>query len=170
MGHSIVTFDEAAFFLVPVYKRVWFFKGERPEGVFFWSNKKISICGALIDGKKFYHEWYDGLNSLTYKAFLSDVVERLHKNKKYVFLFDNAPYHKSSSIKNYLIRFDKRIKVEFFPPYSPELNPTETCWKTIRKYVTNSTYFQTIENIIEAVDSFLENHFFMLDFTNYLCC
>jgi len=34
--------------------------------------------------------------------------------------------------------------VEFFPPYSPELNPTEGCWRTVRTTVTNSTYFSTI--------------------------
>ena len=168
MGYSIITFDEAGFFLVPVYKRVWFFKGKRPEGVFFWSNKKVNICGALIDGKKLYHEWYCALNSLTYKAFLSDLIDALPKNKKYVFLFDNAPYHKSSSIMNYISNFNRNIVVEFFPPYCPELNPTETCWKIIRSKVTNSTYYPTIEAIQDAVDSFLDGHFFMLDLSHYL--
>ena len=169
MGYSIVTFDEAGFFLVPVYRRVWFFKGQKPEGIFFWSNKKLSIFGALINGKKLYYEWYDGLNSLTYKAFLSGFVESLPKKKKYVFLFDNAAYHKSSVIRNYLEGLDKNIKVEFFPPYSPELNPTETCWKIIRNNVTNSTYFPTMESMQEAIDSFLDKRFFMLNLSNYLC-
>jgi len=52
VDHTIVTFDEAGFRLVPVYKRVWFPKGKKPKGVFFWSNKKSNIIGALIDGKK----------------------------------------------------------------------------------------------------------------------
>ena len=47
VGYKIVTFDEASFRLVPVYRRVWFIKGKRPKGVFFWSNKKINIlCGS----------------------------------------------------------------------------------------------------------------------------
>ena len=168
MGYSIVTFDEASFRLVPVYRRVWFFKGEKPKGVFFWSNKKITIFGALIDGKKLFYEFYDAMNSLTYKAFLSDFVGQLPKGK-YVFAFDNAPYHKSSSIRNYLIRFDREIRVEFLPPYGPELNPTETCWKIIRANVTNSTYFLNLESMQESIESFLDRHFFMLEVSNYLC-
>lgn len=168
MGFTIVTFDEAGFQLVPVYKRVWFFKGEKPKGVFFWSNKKLIIFGALIDGKKLFYEFYDSLNSLTYKAFLSDFIVTLPKRKRYVFLFDNACYHKSSSIMKYLNRFS-RIKVEFFPPYSPELNPTETCWKIIKQNVTNSTYYPSIDAMQESIENFLDGHFFMLNVSNYLC-
>lgn len=169
MGHSIVTFDEAGFRLVPVYKRVWFMKGKKPTGFFFWSNKKIEIFGALIDGKKFYYEFYDSMNSLTYKAFLTDFVKKLSRKKKYVFLFDNAPYHKSSSIKKYFDSLGENTKVEFFPPYAPELNPTETCWKIIRQNVTNSTYFSTLEDLQENIENFLDGHFFMLKVSNYLC-
>lgn len=148
---------------------MWFFKGEKPKGVFFWSNKKVNVFGALIDGKKLHYEFYDSMNTLTYKTFLSGLVKKLNKKKKYIFLLDNAPYHKSSIIMKYLADLDKNIFVEFFPPYSPELNPTETCWKIVRANVTNSTYFATIDDIEEAIDSFLYKHFFMLNLSNYLC-
>lgn len=153
---------------MPVYKRVWFFRGEKPRSVFFWSNKKLEIFGALIEGKRFYYEWYDSLNSLTYLAFLTGLMEQLPKKKKYVFLFDNASYHKTSIIRNFLARFDN-VVVEFFPPYSPELNATETCWKIIRQNVTNSTYFPTVESMQTAIESFLDRHIFMLNLSNYLC-
>ena len=107
------------------------------------------------------------MNSLTYKAFLSDFIEQLPKGK-YVFVFDNAPYHKSSTIRDYLAEF-VNISVEFLPPYSPELNPTETCWKIIRANVTNSTYFPSLESMQESIESFLDGHFFMLNLPNYLC-
>lgn len=168
MGYSIVTFDEAGFRLVPVYRRVWFFKGEKPKGVFFWSNKKLEIFGALIDGKKLFYEFYDSLNSLTFKAFLSDVIESLPKRKRFIFLLDNASYHKTAPIMNYLSKFS-RIKVEFFPPYSPELNPTETCWKIIRANVTNSTYYPNLDSMQEGIENFLDGHFFMLNLPHYLC-
>ncbi len=169
MGVSIITFDEASFRLVPVYKKVWFFKGEKPKGVFFWSNKKINIFGALIDGKKLHYEFYDSMNTLTYMAFLSGFVKNLRRKKRYVFLFDNAPYHKSSSIMKYLAELDRNISVEFFPPYSPELNPTETCWKVIRANVTNSTYFPTLESMQEEIESFIEKKRFKLNLPHYLC-
>lgn len=154
---------------MPVYKRVWFFKGEKPKGIFFWSNKRINIFGALTDGQKLFYEFYDSMNSLTYKAFLSSFIETLSTKKKYLFLFDNAPYHKSSSIINYLKSLNKNIVVEFFPPYTPELNPTETCWKIIRANVTNSIYFQSLESMQEEIEKFIAKNKFMLKVSNYLC-
>jgi len=152
-----------------VYKRVWFMKGEKPTGIFFWSNKKLSIFGALIDGRKLFYEFYTSMNSLTYIAFLSNFVRKISKKRKYVFVMDNAPYHKSSVIKEYLASLNKNIQVEFLPPYSPELNPTETCWKIIRNNVTNSTYFQTIEGMQEKIEEFISKHNFRLNVSNYLC-
>lgn len=169
MGYTIITFDEASFKLVPVYKRVWFMKGEKPLGIFFWSNKKLNIFGALIDGKKLFYEFYTSMNSLTFIAFLDHFVSILSKRKKYVFIMDNAAYHKSSVIREYLQTLNKNIKVEFLPPYSPELNPTETCWKIVRSNVTNSTYFPTINDMQREIENFVNKHNFMLTVSNYLC-
>jgi len=163
-----VTFDEAGFRLVPVYKKVWFFKGEKPKGVFFWSNKKINIIGALIDGKEFFYEWHTSLNSVTFYFFLNNFLKK-YPHQKFVFILDNAGYHKTSPIQDIFGKNKDRIKVEFLPTYSPELNPTETCWKIIRHDVTNSTYFQTIENMQEAIETFLDKNIFRLNVSNYLC-
>lgn len=144
-------------------------KGEKPRGIFFWSSKKLTVFGALIDGKELFYEFYTSMNSLTYISFLDHFIKTLSKNKKYVFLLDNAPYHKSSVIKEYLASLSKNIAVEFFPPYSPELNPTETCWKIIRSSVTNSTYFPTLEDMQEKIEGFINGHIFTLSVSNYLC-
>lgn len=168
MGYKIVTFDEASFRLVPVYKRVWFVKGKRPQGVFFWSDKKINVFGALVNGKKFYHKWHISLNTLTFRSFLSGFMKQLPAGN-YVFLLDNASYYKSSTVMKYLKKLGDNIKVEFFPPYSPELNPTESCWRTIRGMVTNSTYFLTMENLQMKIDQFLAIHRFNFNMSNYLC-
>ena len=109
------------------------------------------------------------MNSLTYIIFLNSFVKQLSKKRKYVFLLDNAPYHKSSVIKEYFESLSKNIKVEFLPPYSPELNPTETCWKIIRSNVTNSTYFTTLDDMQEKIEAFIGGHIFMLNVSHYLC-
>jgi transposase len=168
MSHTLVTFDEASFRLVPVYKRVWFVKGKRPQGVFFWSNKKINVFGALVNGKKFYHKWHASLNTLTFKSFLSGLMKYL-PGGNYVFLLDNASYHKSSTVMKFLKKLGDTIKVEFFPPYSPQLNPTESCWRTIRGRVTNSTHFSTVEHMQLNIDRFLADHKFNFNMSNFLC-
>ena len=168
MDNELITFDEVGFRLVPVYKKVWFFTGEKPRGVFFWSNKKLSLIGALVGGEKVHYEWHDSLNSLTFKSFLADFIKTLSPKKKYVFLLDNVGYHKTYCILNFLAQFDN-IVVEFYPTYSPELNAIETCWKITRANVTNSTYFETIDDMKTAIEQFLDNHFFKLNLSHYLC-
>lgn len=145
---------------------MWFFKGETPEGVFFWSNKKINVMGALINGKEIYYEWHTSLNTVTFYFFLKNFL-RKYPRRRFVFVMDNAGYHKTLPIQDILDQ--KRIKIEYLPPYSPELNPTETCWKIIRHNVTNSAYFPTIESMQEAIDSFLSKNIFRLNVSHYLC-
>ena len=99
---------------------------------------------------------------------MSSFVETLSKKKNYVFLLDNAGYHKTYCIKNFLMRFNN-IKVEYYLPYSPELNAIETCWKITQANVTNSKYYETIGEMKYAIGDFLDNHFFSLNLSNYLC-
>ena len=168
MDYTIVAFDEVSFRLVPVYRKMWYLTGQKPRGKFFWSNKKITIFGALKDNGELFCEDFIGQNSLTYMAFLSDFIDTLDKNRKYVFIFDNASYHKTDVIREYLAEFPN-IKVEYLPPYCPELNPIETCWKITRHEVTNSNYFPTLERMKDSLDIFWERHKFRLNFINYLC-
>ena len=109
-----MSFDEVGFRLVPVYKRMWFFKGEKPKSLFWWSNKKLQVFAALEEGKKLYYEFHVAQNSLIFKAFLSNFIEELDKNKKYVFILDNAGWHKTNVIINYLAKFSN-IKIQFLP-------------------------------------------------------
>lgn len=82
---------------------------------------------------------------------------------------DNASYHKSAKTRKFIESEYKNVALEFFPPYCPELNPTETCWKITRANVTNSTYFNSIEDMKEELNKFFSKHIFMLNLSNYLC-
>lgn len=147
---------------------MWYLTGQKPRGKFFWSNKKITIFGALKENGELFCEDFNGQNSLTYKAFLSDFIDTIDNKTKYVFIFDNASYHKTDVIQNYLKKFPN-IKTEFLPPYCPELNPIETCWKITRHDVTNSKCFSTIELLKQSLESFWQRYTFTQKFTNYLC-
>lgn len=168
MGCTIVNFDEVTFRLVPFLRRVWALKGSKPQGMFWWSNKKANMFGALVDGKSLYHEWYDKLNAHSFIDFIKHLVTTLDENKKYVFVFDNGPAHKAKISQEFLHNLGCNIFIEFLPTYSPQLNCIETCWKIIRYNVTNSNWFKTIESLKNGIEVFLDGHFFMLKPTNYL--
>jgi len=168
LGYEILAIDEASFNLNTTYKRIWFPRGETPRGAFFWSSKKLITFGALTSDHKFFYDFYDAQNSLTFKHFLRYVFEKLDKNKRYILVKDNAGFHKTSCIKNFIAQYPN-ITVESIPPYSPELNPIETCWKVTKNAVTKSQYFQNIDLMQEALEDFWAEHIFTQDFMRYLC-
>lgn len=161
--------DEVSFQLATNYKRIWFPKGEKPKGVFFWSNKKLITFAALTNNHKFFYEFYIAQNSLTFRHFLRELFAWLDPSKKYVFILDNAGWHKTQVVKSLLKEQEDWIKIEYIPPYSPELNPIETCWKVSRNAVTKSQHFRTIDLMQEALENFWHEHIFMQNFIGYLC-
>lgn len=168
MGHEIISIDEVGFQLATNYKKIWFPKGEKPKGAFFWSNKKITTFGALTSSHKFYYEFHNGQNSVTFIMFLNGLFDWLDMRKRYVIILDNAAWHKTPIVQKYITKY-ANINVEFIPPYSPELNPIETNWKVTRNNVTKSQYFKTIDDLQSALEKFWKKHIFMQNFTNYLC-
>jgi len=169
LGYEIIAIDEASFHLTTTYKRIWFPKGETPRGAFFWSSKKLITFGALTSDHKFFYDFYVAQNSLTFKHFLRTLFEKLDKKKKYVLILDNAAFHKTQCIKKLLDEYSSQINVEHIPPYSPELNPIETCWKVTKNNVTKSQYFEKIDEMQEALENFWEEHIFTQNFMRYLC-
>jgi len=126
------------------------------------------MFGALMGGKDLYYEWYDKLNTTSFIDFMKRFVATLDGDKKYVFIFDNASAHKSKKSKEYLESLGDNIFIEFIPPYSPQLNCIETCWKIVRYNVTNSNLFQSLDGLKAGIEQFLNTHNFALNPTNYL--
>jgi transposase len=163
----IINFDEASFRLVPIKQRVWARKGSKPGIPFWFSSTKANIFGALIDGNEMFYEWYDKLNAISFIAFLEKLVAYLPEGK-YVFILDNASAHTAKMTKAYMDSLGENFCYEFLPPYSPQLNCIETCWKIVRHEVTSANFFKSIEVLKNGVEKFLDGYFFMLKPTNYL--
>ena len=85
-----------------------------------------------------------------------------------MFILDNAPAHKAKITRKFIESISDNIFIEFLPPYSPQLNCIETCWKITRHDVTSSNFFRTIDGLKRGVEEFLKGTFFMLSPSNYL--
>ena len=70
-----------------------------------------------------------------------DVIDFLHKirennpNRKLIILADNFASHKSKKVKE--VAKELNITIIFLPVYSPDLNPIEFIWKSIKKYISS---------------------------------
>lgn len=166
MDHEIIAIDEVSFQLQTNFKRIWFEKGKKPKGAFFWSNKKLIVFGAQQENQKLFYEFHTSQNSLTFMSFLAGLFETLNPNKNYVLILDNAGWHKTLVVQKFIAQ-QSNVKVEFVPPYSPELNPIETNWKVTRNRVTKSQFFQTIDDLRDALEDFWCEHIFTQKFISY---
>ena len=73
-------------------------------------------------------------------------------NKKIIMIMDQAGWHKSKALK-----IPKNIKIIFLPPYSPELNPVERFWKWTRSGITHNRLFDSLDDMISAVEQGFKN-------------
>lgn len=69
--------------------------------------------------------------------------------KLIVIIMDNASYHKSKYTTQFLARFP-RLLVEYLPPYSPEFNPIEQCFRHYSKEVLECGTFSSVEELYQA--------------------
>lgn len=75
---------------------------------------------------------------------------------------DNAPWHKKAYRlieKEKLPEYeDIRGKIELMtlPPYSPDLNPIEQCWRVTRREVTHNRYFRDLEELETKLEHYFD--------------
>ena len=112
-------------------------------------------------------DWYLRLNAHSFIEFLKKLISTLPKGK-YLFIIDNAPAHKARITREYLDSLGDNFLYEYLPPYSPQLNCIETCWKITRHDVTSANFFKTIDVLKKGVETFLNEYEFALEPTNYL--
>ena len=97
--------------------------------------------------------------------FLEKLSEYLGK-RKIVLIMDNASSHRSKKLK-----IPKNIKIEYLPPYCPELNPVERFFQDVKKYIKNKI-FGTLDKLKEELIEILKSYDFLdvksLTFFEYL--
>ena len=132
-------------------------------------NHKISVFGALsITSGKVLAMFCVWLNSETALEFLERVKThrtRLLKKMKskplpVLLIWDNASYHKSKEVREWLALNPGGGELMNFPPYCPERNPQEHVWRAMKQYVASrKTHEMLFGNIVAAAKIFLTKTF-----------
>jgi transposase len=67
---------------------------------------------------------------------LCDFLKRfMHNAQQPIFLiWDGHPTHKSKKVHKCIESFEGKLEVYFLPSYSPELNPTEQVWRSVKNH------------------------------------
>lgn len=114
--------------------------------------------------------------SMTGARFV-EFIEKLRRDVKrpLIIIADNASYHRSQPIKDYVASSDGQVVVENLPRYAPELNPDEQVWNHAksrlgRLFVTTKKEMKrAVLNIMRSIQrsGALIQSFFQLPDTTY---
>jgi transposase len=135
--------------------KVWVRKGKTLHVPANTGRGRVNIHGALnlATGQ------FTFMNNLTINAI--STLQRLAKLeatypnalKIHVFL-DNARYHYSKDVQEWLNQPGRRIVLHFLPAYCPHLNPIERLWHILHNHVTRNRYYPTFNAFADAVLTF----------------
>ncbi len=83
------------------------------------------------------------------------VIEENPRGKILVWL-DSAPHLVHEEVDEWLER-QQRIRVKRFPHYTPEENPKEATWKTLKQEASVQGWHPTKKSLSEAIDCFYQS-------------
>lgn len=118
----------------PTRKNVAFFGAVRPSN------------GLLVTQRA------ERFNAQSFQSFLTRLIRRKRKGRKMVVVADNARWHHAKALEPWLRQHRIALRLDFLPPYSPELNHIERVWKLTRRLCTHNQYFEKLEELIDTVE------------------
>ena len=110
-------------------------KGVKPTVEVQWGRENFWIYGAIepLRGAHFLHE-YPKLNGECFQSFLNWLSEQLDEDWAFLQI-DRAPAHMSTAI-----RWPDNIIPMLQPAHSPELNPSERLWQSVKRSLKNEVF------------------------------
>ena len=98
-----------------------------------------------LEDARFSYQFAEVFTGETFWLFLKHLVAKYDRIKIFL-IIDNAPCHNLPPAgKRWLAENRRRIELHRLPPYSPELNPMEPCWKVTRKLTTHNRFYATTD-------------------------
>lgn len=130
----------------------WIKKGEEKQIATNSGRNHLNIQGAIHVGSrsiKTIINTVDKVNSESTIELYSQLLKK-HTNGQIVVVCDNAGYHKSKLLSEWLVAHP-RIYQKPLPISSPNLNIIERLWKWMKKKVTATVYYPTFAEYKKAV-------------------
>ena len=116
------------------------------------TRKQMAVFGAVCpaDGRMVTMP-AETFDTQRFQAFLGRLLRRRHRGCKMFVVLDNARWHHARALRPWLHKHRHVLRLDFLPPYSPDLNPVERVWKLTRRLCTHNVYFQTLQNLVSVV-------------------
>ncbi|MEJ2389015.1 MAG: transposase [Chromatiaceae bacterium] len=115
------------------------------------------------------------INTARYIAFLKQLTKG--RTTPLIVIVDRAPFHQSEALRDFVRAHRTKLRVFFLPTYSPELNPDEQVWNTLKNKMVGRQGVTDKNHLTRAVRSAMRKlqqnaelikSFFMLPETQYV--
>lgn len=146
-GYTVRYMDESYLNTKPNPGRTWCPIGSKAEQPLPARRKRIALYGALGDGIS-YIKQYDAGNTDNTILFLEYLRNKVGK---VVLITDNASYHKSKDLREYLATAFDEVKLEYILPHSPDLNRIEWLWREIKRHKANM-WFDGVDDTVRWIN------------------
>jgi len=127
--------------LIPYVAKTWSPQGCTPVHYYHQRRRdKVSvISGISVSPRRqrlglYYQLYFDNIGQEEVCLFLREVL--LHLRGPVMVLLDNSSTHQGLPLRQ-LLRRHRRLHLEHFPAYAPELNPDEGVWSLAKRTLAN---------------------------------
>jgi putative transposase len=152
---TVVWQDEVEVHTNPKIGRMWMFRGRQATVQTPGTNKKRHLSGSIHwrTGQVFVTEAApkQGRDSSLFIEHLDDLRRRLRRYKKVHVICDNAGFHTSHEVIEYLWEHEDRIEVHLLPSYSPDYNPIERVWWHLHEEITRNHRCKDLGELVDKV-------------------
>jgi transposase len=163
--------DEVDVHLNPKIGACWMPRGRQAEVATPGNNDKRHLAGSLV--------WRTGTlivsppgrrrNAELFVAHLDDLRRRMRAFRKVHVICDNAAFHRSRRVREYLAAWGHRIVLHYLPKYAPETNPIERVWWQLHDALTRNHRCSSIDELLAEVFAWINTDrcFFNQDLAGY---
>jgi len=124
------------------------------------TRKQMAVFGAVCpaDGRLLTMP-ADRFDAVSFQHFLQALLRRRRPGRTLVVIVDNACWHHARALQPWLRQHRHVLRLDFLPPYSPELNAAERVWKLTRYICTHNRYFETLPELVRTVQGQFDKWF-----------
>lgn len=124
----------------------WAPKGETPVVSSTGARFSVNMISAVSPRGDFRFMVVEG--SIGTAVFVEFLKRLMTGAKKKIFLIvDGYPAHKSKKTREFIQSTKGRLELFYLPPYSPELNPDELAWNTLKNGIVGRTTVQSKDEL-----------------------
>ena len=140
--------DESGFEGDPRPRRRWDKKGSKTKVTKNGDHLRMNVMGMVCPRTgQFFALETSHSDAETFQAFLDEAHDTISlSRKRNILIMDNASWHKKKSLVFH------GWEAKFLPPYSPDLNPIERIWNTMKARWFNNHVCRNLDQLIDRLD------------------